>query len=571
MALSSGYDTQRHAPESMEGVPGPCRPAASVTSRRMPRLCARAVALLGLAIALAAPAPAAAQVAPQVATPERMDVPPPGFELSGDQALAIARRQEAVREEESEGGPLRPSVFITGPRRWEVNFDRGGHYLVEVDVDGVTGEVLVVWTGYQARDFLSRGHLGGTLDNPLVWGGLAILFLAPFVDLRRRRVWPDALVFIGGFGLSYALFTQGEIGWSVPLVYPVLLFLIWRLVGFARRRAGSGPPPMPAVPTAALAVALVAVFAGHVAINRAGDTRIIDVGFASVVGADRIMHGEELYTDNEIHGDTYGPINYASYIPFELAWPFTETEQSAEAAEWAALAWDLLALIGLFVLGLRARPGPEGRRLGLLLAWGWATCPFTVLALTTNTNDGLIAVLLIAVLLALRSPLLRGVLLGLGTAAKFAPAAIAPVVLRVAREERGRSVLVAAAAFAGIVIATFAVYLPDGGVRELWDTTLGFQLGREGVFSPWGQHPSLEWLATVVKVAVLGFLAWCAWLVPHQTALRTTAALGAAALIAAQLPAIHWFYLYLIWLMPLLLVAWWAPDLEHEAGTPAEA
>ena len=33
------------------------------------------------------------------------------------------------------------------------------------------------------------------------------------------------------------------------------------------------------------------------------------------------------------------------------------------------------------------------------------------------------------------------------------------------------------------------------------------------------------------------------------------AALGAAVIIAVQLPALHWFYLYIVWFLPLILIA----------------
>ena len=51
------------------------------------------------------------------------------------------------------------------------------------------------------------------------------------------------------------------------------------------------------------------------------------------------------------------------------------------------------------------------------------------------------------------------------------------------------------------------LYLPDGGLREFYDCTIGFQLGRESVFSLWGLHPSLHWLQDVIKLAGLGFAA----------------------------------------------------------------
>ena len=43
--------------------------------------------------------------------------------------------------------------------------------------------------------------------------------------------------------------------------------------------------------------------------------------------------------------------------------------------------------------------------------------------------------------------------------------------------------------------------------------------------------------------------------VPRRRDRSAVAALGAAVLIALQLGVTHWFYLYLVWFLPLLLVA----------------
>jgi hypothetical protein len=46
----------------------------------------------------------------------------------------------------------------------------------------------------------------------------------------------------------------------------------------------------------------------------------------------------------------------------------------------------------------------------------------------------------------------------------------------------------------------------------------------------------------------------------------SVAALAAAVLLALQLAVTHWFYLYLVWLLPLVLVALLAPHEEPEAA-----
>jgi hypothetical protein len=110
--------------------------------------------------------------------------------------------------------------------------------------------------------------------------------------------------------------------------------------------------------------------------------------------------------------------------------------------------------------------------------------------------------------------------------------------------------------------------LPDGGVRELYDATIGFQLHRFSPFSLWSQHQGLDWLQTALKVLAVA-LAVVVALVPRGE--RTTvqvAGMGAAVLIAVQLPLDHWFYLYVAWFLPFLLVAMLA---EQVPGSPRAA
>jgi hypothetical protein len=49
--------------------------------------------------------------------------------------------------------------------------------------------------------------------------------------------------------------------------------------------------------------------------------------------------------------------------------------------------------------------------------------------------------------------------------------------------------------------------------------------------------------------------------------------LGAAVLIAVQLAATHWFYLYVVWFVPFVFVALFASQrvARPEAPAPAEA
>ncbi len=450
----------------------------------------------------------------------------------------------------------------------------GGDEVAQVIVDERAGRAIEVWTGPQVAWQMARG-LGGAfgrkVNAPLVWIPLMLAFLVPFLDPRRpwRMVHLDLLVLLS-FSVSHVFFNRGEIFTSVPLVYPVLVYLLVRMLMLARsRRAGrahehgrqhgrAAPqvgPPFLLVPTTWLVLGLIFLVGFRIGLNLT-NSNVIDVGYSGVIGADRIMDGSDLYggfpADNR-SGDTYGPVNYYSYIPFEQAFPWSGSWDDLPAAHAAALAFDLLTMLALFLAGRMLRRGPEGNTLGLALAYAWAAFPYTLFALNSNANDSLIALLVTVAFLLLAHPRARGAALALAAAAKFAPLALVPLWASYDRR-RARDALACALAFGAVTVLAFALVVPDGGVRELYDRTIGFQLGRDSPFSIWGQEPGLGWLQDTVKAATVLLAAGVALAPKHKSALQT-AALGAAVLLALQLGLSHWFYLYIVWWLPLALIA----------------
>jgi hypothetical protein len=519
----------------------------------------RAVARLTAALATALVAvlllPSTAGAA-QLERPKSQTEPPPSFERSAREVTRIASRAEKVREERADG-PLRPTAYTKGIGRWQVSFFRDGDEVVQVQLDDRTGAVLEQWTGHQVAWSMARGYegaFGRKLNAPYVWIPLCVLFLLPFVDFRRplRLLHLDLLVLLA-FGLSHLFFNRGEIGLSVPLAYPVLLYLLGRMLyaGF-RPREGRGPL-VPHVPLTWLMVGIVFLAAFRLGSNVV-DSNVIDVGYAGVIGADRIVDGDSLYgdgfSDDVEHGDTYGPVNYLLYVPFEQALPWSGAWDDLPAAHGAAILFDLLVIGGLFLLGRRLRRGREGLVLGVSLAYAWTAYPYAAFVLESNANDTLVALACVGALLSLTlRPVAGGiagaVALGLGAAAKFVPLALAPLFAR-------RAPLVFAGALLLVVLATVVPFVPDGGVRELYDRTVGYQAGRPSPFAIWGQV-DLGWLHTAVKAAAVG-LALLVAFVPRRPTAHQAAALGAAVVIAVQLAATHWFYLYVVWFVPFVLV-----------------
>jgi Glycosyltransferase family 87 len=523
----------------------------------------RALAAAGLALVLLATAPAAQ--AADLERPASENVAPAGFKLTAREATAIARRDAKVRDTRAEHPRLRPTTYTRGPGRWQVSWFDGDRELVQVHVDDGTGAIRESWTGHQVAWRMARGYegaFGRKWNSPWLLIPLGALFLLPFVDRRRpfRLLHLDLLVLLA-FGISHVLFNRGEIGWSVPLAYPVLLYVLARMLWEGARRRERDGPLVPHAPEQLLIGGLLFLIGFRIGLNVI-DSNVIDVGYSGVIGADRIADGEPLYEgefapDNK-SGNVYGPVAYLAYLPWEQLFPWKGAWDDLAAAHAAAITFDLATVAGLYVLGVRLR----GRGLGAALAYAWVAFPYTLFALSTNSNDTIVAALLVWALVAAASPVGRGALLALASAAKFAPLALAPLFAALGRPLRFG---VAFAAAAALVVVPF---LPDGGLRDFYDTTLGFHAGRDSPFSVWGQEPGLGWLHTAVKVLAVA-VALLVAAVPRRRDAVQTAALGAAALIALQLAAVHWFYLYVVWFTPFVLVALFAAYRDRDATAAA--
>jgi hypothetical protein len=299
------------------------------------------------------------------------------------------------------------------------------------------------------------------------------------------------------------------------------------------------------------------------------DSGVIDVGYSGVIGADHIARGEPVwgegaFPEDNSFGDTYGPANYFAYVPFELALPWSGAWDELPAAHGAALAFDLATALGLFALGGRLRRGEAGQKLAATLLFAWAAYPYAAYTLAANANDSLVAALVVWSLVAFTSPLARGALLAVAAGVKFAPLALAPLY---AAGERGFRLGArlpewgrprrAALLFAGALLATAALLLAhpavDPGLATFYERTVGSQIDRSSPFSVWGQA-DLEPLQLAVQLGAAA-LAIALAFVPRHRDLPRIAALAAAVLIAVQLTADHWFYLYIVWFFPALIVA----------------
>jgi glycosyl transferase family 87 len=518
------------------------------------RVPAQAAGTSTRAPAAAATTTATTQTDPNAAVPvPTMDKPPAGYRRTGTAVQRIAERNAVYRAEKRRHRGAYPNVYTKGAGRWQVSLFSAGakpKELAQLYVDDATGRVTEAWTGFQVAWTMARGYpgaFGRKVNAPWVWIPLTILFIAPFFDWRRplRMLHLDLLV-LAAFGVSVAFFNDAQIGISVPIAYPLLAYLLGRALWLGLRRDRPRPALRLLVPVQVLAIVLVFLIGFRIALN-VMDSNVIDVGYAGVIGANRIADGTRLYgnfpKDNE-HGDTYGPVNYVAYVPFERIWPWSGTWNDLPAAHAASVVFDLACLLLLFLVGRRVR-GPD---LGVMLAYAWAAYPFTLYAMDCNVNDALVGALVLCALLAAAAPLRRGVFVALAGMAKFAPLALGPLYITQTRRR------VRFAVGMGIVLAlSFVFVLVYGDPRTFFDRTLGFQASRGSPFSIWGLR---GWTTAQTIVQVAGvILAVAVAFLPRRRDLIGLAALSAAVMIGLQLGITHWFYLYIVWFYGPLMVA----------------
>jgi hypothetical protein len=496
----------------------------------------------------------------------------------------------------------------------EANFDEeNGTWTVEVWVPGEPGQIVLAtvddastrvteaWTGPQVAWKMARGYdgsFGRKINDPLVWLGFCAFFFLGLADLRKPLSLRNLdLLALLSFGVSLFFFNRGEVFRAMPLVYPPLLYLLGRVVWVALR--GHGRRVKPVWPVWLLLAATVFLSGFRIGLNTEA-SNVIDVGYASVIGAQRIAgQGEMPYghmpTDdgkecgaadaegyvreriqtngrcesaNE-RGDTYGPVTYLGYVPGYLAFGWTGKWDDLPAAHFTSILFDLLAMAGLALVGRRF----GGTRLAVTLAFAWAAFPFTQYVSNSNSNDAIMPALLVWGFWLVTSPPGRGAFLALAAWAKFAAFLLVPLWASyprgVARTVPRRLALFGAGFLVGTALAFWILLLepdPLHAARVFWERTFGWQLSRPSPFSIWDwdeyRYPDLAWLQGALKVVLLlGALAL--YFVPRRKSPLQVAALSAALLIGFELVLTHWFYLYIPWFFPFVAIALLAPAVRR--------
>lgn len=470
------------------------------------------------------------------------------------------------------------------------------------------------WTGPQVAWTMARGGNGAfggkQINSYSVWLAFCAAFFIGLADFRRWRSLRnlDLLVLLS-FSVSLWYFNHGRIFSSVSWVYPPLLYLLGRTIWIGIR---DRPPPVsrPLWPVWVLAAATVFLGGFKVGLNIWGHSNVIDVGYAGPIGANRIVNGQSPYGNFPIegdrpkcpgaladregevreriqtngrcenanpNGDTYGPMSYIAYIPGYLIFGWSGKWDKLPAAHFTSIAFDLLCLIGLALVGWRF--GRE--RLAVTLAFAWAAYPFTQYVSNSNTNDSIMPAFLIWGFWLSTSHWARGIFAGLAGWTKFAALIVAPLWATYPELKRSRRTgLKFAGGFAIATAASFWVLLlepnPLHAARKFWDRTIPTQIDRHSPFSlwDWAQYhaagvPDLHIVQQVLEVALVAGAIAAAFF-PRQKSPLQLAALTGALLIGFELVLTHWFYLYLPWFFAFVAYAVLAAEPRAEEATVAE-
>ena len=504
--------------------------------------------------------------------------------------------------------PTTDASFKDGTWTVDVNSGKAGK-IATGSVDDGSGAVTDAWTGPQVAWTMARGYpgaFGGRKINSYgIWLGFCAAFLIGLVDWRRllsvRNL--DLLVLLS-LSVSLWFFNRGNVFKAMPLAYPPLVWLLGRCLWVGRTdRAPAGRPVWPVW----LLIAATVFIAGFRIGLNVRSSNVIDVGYSGVIGADRIWHGQSPYghfpvedsrpacgpadSSGEIRdriqtngrcesanplGDTYGPVSYLAYLPGYWIFGWSGKWDSLPSVHFTSILFDLLALLGLGLVGRRL----GGPRVGATLAFAWVTWPFTQYASSSNTNDAIAPALLTWGFLALTSAPVRGAAVALSGWTKFASLLVVPLWAGYPEARRGWSAVRFVLSFAVATLAVFFVLFlepsPLHAARVFYDRTVDFQIGRDSPFSlwDWGQYharglPGLTAVQHVLQaLLVAGALALGWW--PRLRSPLRMAAFTAVLLIGFEIVLTHWSYLYLPWFFPFVALALIAPAPGAPPRTPPE-
>jgi hypothetical protein len=489
--------------------------------------------------------------------------------LSGQEAVKLALADERVKAELSKHGPYTSRAEYEDGE-WTVHFyvDESGlvggspwghdrKEVARVGVNDTSWDLDYAWVGDQVGWAMARGEEGayGKQANYFyIWGPMALVFALAF--LRTDKLFSVRnldVVALLSFLISHAFFREGIVFEAVVLWYPPLIYLFIRtlLMGFGigeRVEKTANLPSWLLMTLAGLAGGLV------LALNL--DSRVIDVGYAGVVGADLILDGASPYGNMPVDvgtGDTYGPLNYLLYVPFVLLFGFSGEWDFLPAAHALTACAFVGGAVAMFITGLRL----SGAKVAAALTLAWAVYPYTLYSANNNTNDLVVAAISAIGLASASSAIGRGASIAAGFSVKLYPIILAPLWMMHDGVKR-RAVVDFVIGGVGVFLLTFWVVLLDGhpleAARLFYEKTIAFQGVRETPWTIYSQLPALRIVQQPLLAAII-VVAFIVAVWPRRRTIRRLAAFSAALIIGFELTTNYWYYPYVSWFEPFVFLA----------------
>ena len=483
------------------------------------------------------------------------------------------------------------SIFRARRNVWEIGVHSGRAGQTAAGEVDRNGRVLKALVGPEVAWPLARGGgIGGAINRPLVWLSFCLFFVIGLADFRRplsmRNL--DVLALLS-FSIHLWYFNEGRVFAGSIAAAAALVYLIGRAawMGWTNRASPASAP----LPVWLLVGATVLMLGFRAGLNLEQEG-VLDVGYAGVIGADRLANGTSPYgrfpiretgkpcgpraeggevadwiqsngrceTANAL-GDTYGPVNYHAYLPGLAILGWSGKWDRLPAVRFTTLLFDLLVLLGLAAVGFRF----GGPQLAALLAFAWAANPFTQYVSSSNSNDAIMPAFLIWGFWAAASHVGRGVFAALAGWTKLAALVVVPLWATYPNAREWRRTAVFAGAFAATTALSFWVLMAGGDpieeLRRFYQRTFEIQFDRRSPFSlwDWGQYhaeglPDLRWLQRALQLSVVAAALALAF-VPRRKSAFQLAALTGALLMGFQLALTHWSALYIAWFFPFIALA----------------
>jgi hypothetical protein len=493
--------------------------------------------------------------------------------LSEEEAVKLALASPEVRKELSEhDGPHSTNADYQAAGKWTLHFyvreggsvggkpmSDGRKEVAEVGIDDSSWVLDYVWVGDQVGWNMARGEYGAYGKHAnywYVWLPLALAFALAFVRHERlfslRNLDLAALLW---FLLSHHFFREGIVYEAVLLWYPPLIYLFLRtlLMGFGlgeRVEKTSNLPTWVLLCLGGLAGGLV------LALNL--DSRVIDVGYAGVVGAELILEGTSPYgnmPEDVGTGDTYGPLNYLLYVPFVVMFGFSGQWDFLPAAHALSAFSFVVGALALLFAGWKLSGDPKG---GAALLFAWVLFPYTLYSTNNNTNDIIVAAMGAVGLAAASSAIARGATVLGGFAIKLYPLILAPLWMMHEGTKNRRPIWEFVLGGIGVVVLSFWVVLLDGqpmeAIKLFYEKTIAFQGDRETPWTIFTQIPALGFLQQPLLAGAI-VLAFVVAVWPQKRTMRRLAAFSAALIIGFELTTNYWFYPYVTWFEPFVFLS----------------